>query len=108
MTTFTTRSNQPTNFDNFFLQFTIIQLSKNFYYDAGLDVFVAMKIKVAVFWVVIPCSDVVGQSILEDHTASIFTVMMETALSSKMLVSYVTTWCHNPEDCNLKEVSCLL
>jgi len=36
---------------------------------------------VVVFWVLTPCRQ-------EDHAASIFTLKMETARSSKMLVSY--------------------
>jgi hypothetical protein len=42
--------------------------------DAKLDVFTAMKIQVAVFWVVIPCSDV--------------SVKMEADRTSETFISY--------------------
>jgi hypothetical protein len=53
-------------------------------------VFTAVKIQVKVFWVVTPCSVVVGYH---------FTLKMETAKSSKTLVSYNNiTWHYNPDD----------
>jgi hypothetical protein len=42
--------------------------------DATFEVFTAMKIHVIVFWVVTPCSDVVGYNVSEGRTASIFRV----------------------------------
>jgi hypothetical protein len=47
--------------------------------------------KIAVFWVVAPCSLV-----------EVRAMMMEAARTSETLVNfYQTTWCYNPEDSNL-------
>jgi hypothetical protein len=61
-------------------------------------VFDAKKIQVVVFWVVTPCSDVIGCHVQEDLAASIFTpspyhfiLKMEAARSSETLVSCVTS-----------------
>jgi hypothetical protein len=65
---------------------------------ARFDVFTAVKIQVAVFWVVKQCSNVVGHQRL--------TLKMEGARISVMLVSYhITTWCHSPEDQELNATS---
>jgi len=45
---------------------------------------------VKVFWVVTECSDVVGYQHL--------TLKMQAAQSSELLLSYNTTWHHNPHD----------
>jgi hypothetical protein len=57
------------------------------------EVLKAMKFKVAVFWIVTPCSDVVGYQISEDLVATYNT----------------TTRRHNPEDCDLRffTVNCI-
>jgi len=46
---------------------------------ATLEVFAAMKTQVVVFWVVTPCSDVIGVT---------KSLKMEAACSSETLVSY--------------------
>jgi len=61
-------------------------------FNVRFEVFMAMKIQVGVFWVVTPCSDVVGQ--WRQHGP------LQT------LVSYHnTTRHHNPEDHNLNRCS---
>jgi len=37
-------------------------------------------------------------TVLEDLTASVFSLKMKAAWPSEMLVSYITTQYHNPED----------
>jgi hypothetical protein len=55
---------------------------------ARLEVFMALKAQVFVYWVMTPCSDVVGYLV--------------AAWSSKMLVSYhITTGGQTPEDHDL-------
>jgi hypothetical protein len=50
---------------------------------------IMMRIEVMVFWVVTPCSDVVGYY---------FNLKMEAARFSETLISYhISTWCLNPE-----------
>jgi hypothetical protein len=44
-----------------------------------------------VFWVMTPCSGVVKGAI---H----FTLKMEMAWFSETFISYITTWCYNPQD----------
>jgi len=62
------------------------------------EVFTVVKIHVTVFWVVTPCSVVVGY-VLEDHLQ----VKVEAAWSCETLLSYHnTTWYHNPEDLDFK------
>jgi len=59
-----------------------------------------MRIQVMVFWVMMPCSAVVGYQC--------FRVRMDTVWPSKMLTScHRAIWCHNPEDHNLKVLFCL-
>jgi len=70
-----------------------------------------MKIQFMVFWVMTPCSDVVGYQnfggscclhIQGEMTSFHFTLKTETARPTETLVSYhITTWCHNPEDRDL-------
>jgi hypothetical protein len=62
--------------------------------------------KMAVFWVVAPCSVVevyqrFTRSLL--HPSSFIALMMEAARTFEMLVNfYQTTWCFNPEDSHLR------
>jgi hypothetical protein len=69
-----------------------------------LKVFMAMKIQVMVFWVLTPCSDVVGYQIFRGpyYLQLQGEVKMEAARSSETLVSYpITTQYQNPEEHNL-------
>jgi len=62
-----------------------------------LEIFMALKFQIIVFWVLTPCSDMVRYQdtiVSEDLAASIFRVLMEAVKPSKTLVSYcITTWC---------------
>jgi len=51
--------------------------------------------QVEVFWVVTPCSEMVGYQR--------FTLKMESVWDSETSVSYNTTRRHNPEDLDLKQ-----
>jgi hypothetical protein len=58
--------------------------------------------KMAVFWVVTPCSLVGIYQCLRGTCTSIIWVMMEAARTSETLVNfYQTTWHYNPEDSHL-------
>jgi hypothetical protein len=58
--------------------------------------------KMAVFWVVAPCSLVEVTDVSEVLAASIIRVMMEAASTSELSVNcYQTTWRYNPEDNHL-------
>jgi hypothetical protein len=57
-------------------------------YPIGSEVLMAMSMKMAVLWVIMPCS---------------LALMMEAASTSETLVNfYQTTWCYNPEDSHFK------
>jgi hypothetical protein len=68
------------------------------------EVLMAMSIKIAVFWDVVPCSLVDTDLLIyvsEELTTSI-TLMMEAVNSSEMPINiYQTTQCYNPEDSHL-------
>jgi hypothetical protein len=79
--------------------------------DVKLDVFVVMKGHIIILWVLIPCSDMVGYHCFGGPCCLHLQIEVkrEAAWSSEMLVLYhITAWCHNPEDLNLYEASCLI
>jgi hypothetical protein len=60
-------------------------------------VFTAEEIQVEVFWVLTPCSDVVGINVSEDDLATIFRVKMGAAKSPETMISHhITTRRQNP------------
>jgi hypothetical protein len=68
------------------------------------EVFMTVKIQFKVFWVVMPCSVVVGYECFGGPCQIYlhFTLKMEAAWFSKTLVSYHNTaWHYNPEDLNM-------
>jgi hypothetical protein len=65
--------------------------------NVGFEVLTAVSMKIAVFWVVAPCSLV---EVYQRFRA--IALMMEAARTSETLVNfYQTTRCYNPEDSNL-------
>jgi len=61
-----------------------------------------VKIQDGVFWVVMPCSVVVAYQQFKGLTCL---HIQEAAKASKILVSLCNiTWCHNPEDLDLKSL----
>jgi hypothetical protein len=66
---------------------------------ANFEVFTAVMIQVEVFWIVTPCSVVVGY---QRFRGPFFTPKMEAAWSSETSVScHITIWRHNPENHDL-------
>jgi hypothetical protein len=69
------------------------------------EVFTAVKIQVKVFWAVTPCDAAVGYQCFRGLCCPHlhFTLKMDAAWSSVMVVSYCNITCHhNPEDLDLK------
>jgi hypothetical protein len=65
--------------------------------------FQAVMIHSVVFWIVTLRYSLVWCYALEEHAISTFSLKMEAGCSSEMLVTtYWTTWCHNPEDRNMR------
>jgi hypothetical protein len=64
--------------------------------DVGFEVLMAVSMKMAVFWVVMPCSLV--------EVYQLFALMMDAARTSETLVNfYQTTQRYNPEDSHLRD-----
>jgi hypothetical protein len=58
------------------------------------DVLTAMKIQIAVFWVVTPCSEMAG-----------YQRLLSPWFSKTVVSCHITIWRHNPEDRDLKRYS---
>jgi hypothetical protein len=71
--------------------------------SVGFDVLTAVNTKMAVFWVVAPCSLVEVYEVLDaSNIRAMIALMMETERTSETLVNfYQTTWRYNPEDSHL-------
>jgi hypothetical protein len=69
--------------------------------EVGFEILVAVSTKMAVFWVVVPCSLVVSNRF---HARGLLiALMMEAAMTSETLVNfYQTTRRYNPEDSHLR------
>jgi hypothetical protein len=80
-------------------------LESNVRLRVGFEVLTAVSTKMAVFWVVAPCSLVVT-NVSEVLAASIIRAMMEAARASETLVNfYQTTRRYNPEDSHLRQIT---
>jgi hypothetical protein len=82
----------------------ILLNNKNYHkHPVGFEVLTTVSTKMAVFWVVAPCSLVEiyqrfrGPCCLHHQGA----LMMEAARTSETFVTYETTWNYNPEDSHL-------
>jgi hypothetical protein len=66
------------------------------------QVFTASSMKMAVLWVVVPCSLAEVPKVPEVLPASIITaLMMEARISETLADFYQNTWQYNPEDSHL-------
>jgi hypothetical protein len=69
----------------------------------GFEVLMAARMKMAVFWVVVPCSLVEVYRFRGPCCLHLIALMMKAASTSETLVNiYQTTWCYNPEDSHLE------
>jgi hypothetical protein len=74
--------------------FTVFQISLNLGKSCGrFVVFMVVNIQMEVFWVVMPCSIVVGTIISEIHAASIYEMKMEAEWTFETLVSTTSLHC---------------
>jgi hypothetical protein len=56
--------------------------------------------------VVAPSTLVGAMNVSEEHAASVFKVKERKHFFEMVITTYQTTWCHNPEDHNLKLHHC--
>jgi hypothetical protein len=102
-------ANQWTNFTSgpFLKGLNFLSLSRNallfqtkVYYHVGFEILMAVSTKMAVFWVVAPCSLVEVYQHFRGPCCSIIR-------ASETLVNfYQTTWRYNPEDSRLRLLPC--
>jgi hypothetical protein len=68
----------------------------------GFEILMTVNTKMAVFWVVAPCSLVAVYQRPAASSIRAIALMMEAARTSETLVNfYQTTWRYNPEDRHL-------
>jgi hypothetical protein len=88
---------------NFTYKFKFHQTASSHLIYVRFSISMEMKIQVVVLWIVTLCSDVVGYKHFGEpcYLHLHFTLKMEMEWPSETLVSYITTWHHNPDDHDL-------